>query len=61
MTGAVVGGFLFNLFGIDLGLGEFKITFEDLIAVFSGSLLLILLWFLFQKTSRFSKPEQTEM
>jgi uncharacterized membrane protein YeaQ/YmgE (transglycosylase-associated protein family) len=57
---AMVGGFLFNLFAIDLGLGELKITFEDLIAAFSGSLLLILLWYLIQKTTRSSKPGQTE-
>jgi hypothetical protein len=34
MLGALVGGFLFRLFHIDLGLGEIKITFEDLISPF---------------------------
>ena len=37
MLGAVVGGGLFWLLGIDLGLGEIKITFEDLISAFVGS------------------------
>jgi uncharacterized membrane protein YeaQ/YmgE (transglycosylase-associated protein family) len=41
MVGALVGGFLFWLLNIDLGLGELKITFEDLIAAFVGSLLCV--------------------
>ena len=44
MAGAVVGGFLFHLFGVDLGLGELKITFEDLIAALLGSLLCVFAW-----------------
>jgi uncharacterized membrane protein YeaQ/YmgE (transglycosylase-associated protein family) len=44
MVGAVVGGALFDLFGIDFGLGELKITFENLISAFVGSLLCILAW-----------------
>ena len=42
LVGALVGGFLFNLFGIDLGLGELKVTFEDLISAVAGSLLFLL-------------------
>lgn len=41
MAGALMGGFVFNFFGIDLGFGELKITFEDLIAAFIGSLVFI--------------------
>ena len=44
MAGAVIGGGLFRLFRIDLGLGELRVTFEDLIAAFLGSLLVILVW-----------------
>ena len=44
MLGALVGEFLFWLFGINLGLGEIKITFEDLISAFAGSLLCVLVW-----------------
>jgi uncharacterized membrane protein YeaQ/YmgE (transglycosylase-associated protein family) len=44
MAGAVVGGELFKLFRIDFGLGELKVTFEDLIAAFLGSLLVIIAW-----------------
>jgi len=49
MLGAVVGGGLFWLLGIDLGLGEIKITFEDLISAFVGSLLCVVAWWLIRK------------
>jgi uncharacterized membrane protein YeaQ/YmgE (transglycosylase-associated protein family) len=51
MLGAVVGGFLFGLLNIDLGLGEIKITFEDLISAFAGSLLCIIGWWLIRKST----------
>jgi len=41
LIGAVVGGFLFDLFGIDLGLGELAISFQDLVAAFVGSLIFL--------------------
>ena len=41
LIGALIGGFLFNLFNINLGLGELAITFEDLLAAFIGSLILL--------------------
>ena len=41
MLGAVVGGYLFSLFNVDLGLGDLKVTFEDLISAFVGSLLCV--------------------
>ncbi len=49
MAGALIGGFVFKIFHIDLGLGEIKITFEDLIAAFLGSLVLIAIWWLVRK------------
>ena len=49
MLGAFVGGFLFNLFNIDLGLGELKVTFEDLLAALIGSLLCVLLWLMIRR------------
>ena len=49
MVGAVVGGFLFRLLHIDLGLAEIKITFEDLISAFVGSLLCIIVWRLIRR------------
>jgi uncharacterized membrane protein YeaQ/YmgE (transglycosylase-associated protein family) len=55
MLGALVGGLLFRLFHIDLGLGEIKITFEDLISAFAGSLLCIIVWRLIRRTGQ-KKP-----
>jgi len=55
MVGALIGGLIFNVLGIDLGLGELKVTFEDLIAAFLGSLLLIVVWWLARKVW----PKQT--
>ena len=49
MLGAVVGGLLFRVFDIDLGFGEIKITFEDLISAFAGSLLCIIVWRLIRR------------
>jgi uncharacterized membrane protein YeaQ/YmgE (transglycosylase-associated protein family) len=50
MAGALIGGELFRLFRINLGLGELKVTFEDLIAAFLGSLLVIFAWRIIAKT-----------
>jgi uncharacterized membrane protein YeaQ/YmgE (transglycosylase-associated protein family) len=45
VAGALVGGALFNLFKVDLGLGELKVTFEDLIAALFGSIVvLVVVW-----------------
>ncbi|MEM7028230.1 MAG: GlsB/YeaQ/YmgE family stress response membrane protein [Chloroflexota bacterium] len=41
LIGAVIGGYLFDFFNINLGLGSLTITFEDLIAAFAGSLILL--------------------
>ena len=41
LIGAAIGGFFFNLFGIDLGLGELAISFQDLVAAFVGSLIFL--------------------
>lgn len=56
MVGAVVGGFLFGLLDIDLGLGAFKITFEDLVAAFVGSMLCVVAAWLFRKVTQKKKP-----
>ena len=45
VAGAIVGGALFNLFNVDLGLGELKVTFEDIIAALFGSIVvLVIVW-----------------
>jgi len=49
MVGALIGGLLFSVFHIDLKLGDLKVTFQDLIAAFLGSLLFVGIWFLVAK------------
>jgi len=49
MAGALLGGGLFELLGIDLGLGVLEITFEDLLSAFLGSLLFAISWWLVLK------------
>ncbi len=45
LAGALIGGILFKLFNINLGLGTIAVSFEDLIAAFVGSLLFLgILW-----------------
>ncbi len=56
MVGALIGGIIFNVFNIDLGLGDLKVTFEDLIAAFLGSLLLIAVWWLVRRLWARKKP-----
>jgi uncharacterized membrane protein YeaQ/YmgE (transglycosylase-associated protein family) len=56
MLGAVVGGFLFSTFNINLGLGELKITLEDVISAFLGSLLCIAIWWLIRRRLQRNKP-----
>ena len=41
MVCALLGGLVFSVLNINLGLGDLKITFQDLLAAFLGSLLLI--------------------
>ena len=41
LVGAVVGGVVFEIFNVDLGLGDLSVSFEDLIAAFVGSVLVL--------------------
>lgn len=43
LVGAVIGGFLFDFFEIDLGLGNIQVTMEDLVSAFVGSLIFVVL------------------
>ena len=49
LIGALIGGFLFDLFNISLGLGQLTISFEDLIAAFVGSLIFLVILSFIQK------------
>ena len=45
LVGALVGGFFFKIFNINLGLKDIVFSFEDLVAAFLGSLVfLLVLW-----------------
>ena len=45
LAGAIIGGLIFWIFRIDLGLSQLSISAQDLVAAFLGSLLLLLgLW-----------------
>lgn len=54
MIGAIIGGGIFKLLKIDLGLGRLNISFEELIAAFVGSFIVILAWWIISK----SKPKK---
>ena len=49
MVGAAIGGVIFGVLGIDLGLGDVKVTLENLIAAFIGALILMLVVWLVKK------------
>jgi uncharacterized membrane protein YeaQ/YmgE (transglycosylase-associated protein family) len=44
MGGALVGGFVFNLFDINLGLDDLGVKFQDLISALLGALVLMAVW-----------------
>lgn len=57
MAGAVIGGILFKVFKIDLGLGDLAITFDDLVSALLGSfLLLLVLWIIRKSRARKRSP-----
>ena len=41
LAGALIGGVIFDVLNIDLGLGELKVSFEDLIAAFLAGLSVV--------------------
>ena len=42
LVGALVGGFLFRVFRIDLGLGSIAVSLEDIVAAFLGAILFLI-------------------
>ena len=52
LVGALLGGLLFKLFDINLGLGAIAVSFEDLIAAFAGSLIFLGILRAVQKSRR---------
>ena len=47
LAGALIGGLLFSVLNVDLGLGTIAVSLEDLVAAICGSLvfLVVLRWF----------------
>jgi len=43
LAGALIGGFLFDVFKIDLGLANISISLQDIVAAFVGALLFLAL------------------
>ncbi len=41
LAGALIGGFLFDLLGLDLGLSNISVSLRDVVAAFVGSLLFL--------------------
>lgn len=58
MVGALVGGFIFWLFNINLGLGQIQVTGENVVSAFAGSLICIIAWWLYRK---FRSPSKIEV
>ena len=50
LVGALIGGVLFKLLRLDLGLGRISVSLEDVVAAFAGSLLLIVVLRVFRRT-----------
>ena len=57
LVGALIGGGLFKVFHIDLGLGDIKITFEELLAAFLGSMLFVVVWWVIRLFTGAKKPK----
>jgi len=56
LVGALVGGFFFKIFNINLGLRNIVVSFEELVAAFLGSLLfLFVLWIVHKYKTYVSK------
>lgn len=50
LFGALIGGALFELLGIDLGLGDISVSLEDLVAASVGALIFLVVVRVVQKS-----------
>jgi uncharacterized membrane protein YeaQ/YmgE (transglycosylase-associated protein family) len=61
MAGALIGGFLFDLLNIDLGLANISVSVQDIVAAFVGSLIFLAILFFgrrwYQNKSNTSQPD----
>jgi uncharacterized membrane protein YeaQ/YmgE (transglycosylase-associated protein family) len=49
LMGALIGGFLFGVLNLNLGLGNLTISYEDLLAAVVGSILFLIILSLIKK------------
>ena len=49
LIGAVIGGFLFDLFNVKLGYGQLVLSFDDLIAAVAGAFVLLIVMSILHK------------
>ncbi|NWG25725.1 MAG: GlsB/YeaQ/YmgE family stress response membrane protein [Pseudorhodoplanes sp.] len=49
LVGALVGGFLFRIFGLLPGLDQYAISLRDIVAAVVGSLIVLAAWWLWQR------------
>ena len=53
LAGALIGGILFNLLRIDLGLADISISLQDIVSAFVGALILLaIVWGLRRQWAR---------
>ena len=52
LVGAIIGGLIFTLFGIWPGLDAISVSLRDIVAAFIGSLIFLLLVWLFGRSER---------
>ncbi len=60
LAGALIGGFLFDLLGIDLGLANISVSLQDVVAAFVGSLLFLAVVFYGRRWYR-AKGDKAQM
>ncbi len=52
LAGAVIGGLAFRLFGLLQGLDKFSISLRDVVAAFVGSLVVLAVLWIWQRSKR---------
>lgn len=57
LVGALIGGVIFRVLQIDLGLGEIRVTAEDLVAALLGTLLFLAVLALRGRRKKKARPE----
>ena len=57
LVGAVIGGVLFNLFNINLGLEEIQVSAQDLVSALIGSFLFLVIVWVIRKLKKKKTPD----